>query len=117
MSNITEKQENFANSYITVNASKFNSDQIFLVKDKLLHLPEDRQITVQTVPLKDPILALIISFFVGFLGIDRFYVGNVGLGIGKLITLGGLGIWSLIDLFLIMGAARKANFNKLMTIL
>jgi hypothetical protein len=49
---------------------------------------------------KSYLTALLLSIFVGPLGIDRFYVGHVGLGVGKLLTLGGLGVWSLIDLIL-----------------
>lgn len=45
--------------------------------------------------------ALLLSIFLGSLGIDRFYLGYVGLGILKLITCGGCGIWSLIDIILI----------------
>jgi hypothetical protein len=45
--------------------------------------------------------ALLLSIFLGGLGIDRFYLGYTGLGIVKLLTLGGCGIWSLIDLVLI----------------
>ncbi len=44
---------------------------------------------------------LIISIFLGGLGIDRFIMGHVGLGILKLVTLGGCGIWALIDIILI----------------
>jgi hypothetical protein len=50
---------------------------------------------------KEWIVALLLSFFVGGLGMDRFYLGYVGLGILKLVTLGGCGIWWLIDLILI----------------
>jgi TM2 domain-containing membrane protein YozV len=42
-----------------------------------------------------------LSIFLGGLGIDRFYLGYTGLGIAKLLTLGGCGIWHLIDLILI----------------
>ena len=49
---------------------------------------------------KSYMVALILSVFVGGLGIDRFYVGHVGLGVVKLLTMGGLGIWWVIDLIL-----------------
>lgn len=66
---------------------------------------------------KDPTIALIISLIGGSLGVDRFYIGNIGLGIAKLITCGGCGLWTLIDLFLIMGATRDANLKKLKAVL
>ena len=46
--------------------------------------------------------ALLLSLFLGVLGIDRFYLGYTGKGILKLITGGGLGIWWLIDLIKIV---------------
>ena len=58
---------------------------------------------------KNWIAALLLSILVGSLGIDRFYMGYVGLGILKLITLGGFGIWWLIDLILV---AMKHDFAK-----
>ena len=53
------------------------------------------------------LVALLLSIFVGGLGIDRFYMGYIGLGILKLVTLGGCGVWTLIDIILI--ATRKLN--------
>jgi TM2 domain len=50
---------------------------------------------------KDYMTALLLSIFLGGIGIDRFYLGYTGLGIAKLLTLGGCGVWSLIDLILI----------------
>ena len=50
---------------------------------------------------KEWIVAILLSFFVGSLGIDRYYLGQTGLGVLKLLTCGGLGLWALIDLILI----------------
>jgi TM2 domain-containing membrane protein YozV len=60
---------------------------------------------------KDPAVALILSLSFGWLGIDRFYTGNVILGVLKLLTLGAYFIWYIIDWFLIMGATRRANLK------
>ena len=46
--------------------------------------------------------AILLCFFLGALGIHRFYVGKIGTGILQLFTLGGLGIWALIDFIMIV---------------
>ena len=59
---------------------------------------------------KSYVATLILSLFLGSLGVDRFYLGQTGLGVGKLLTFGGCGIWTLIDLILI--AARKVTDSQ-----
>lgn len=63
---------------------------------------------------KSFLVAVLLSILVGGLGIDRFYLGYVGLGILKLITLGGCGVWTIIDVILIVtGNLPDADGKKL----
>lgn len=66
---------------------------------------------------KDRTIALILSILLGTLGIDRFYVGDLVMGILKLLTAGLFGVLWVIDWFLIMGRADKYNRNKAREIL
>ena len=51
---------------------------------------------------QDWLVALLLCFFIGVIGAHRFYVGKIGTGLLMVFTLGGLGIWTFIDLFLIV---------------
>lgn len=51
---------------------------------------------------KEWLVTLLLCFFLGALGVHRFYVGKIGTGILQLITVGGCGIWTLIDLIMII---------------
>ena len=51
---------------------------------------------------KKRLVALLLCFFLGGIGVHRFYVGKVGTGIAMIFTLGGLGIWTLIDFIMII---------------
>lgn len=63
---------------------------------------------------KNWLVTLLLCLFVGGIGIHRFYVGKIGTGILQLITLGGCGIWTLIDLIIIVtGNFTDSNGNPI----
>ena len=58
------------------------------------------------------LVTLLLCFFLGILGIHRFYTGHTAIGVVQLLTLGGCGIWTLIDFILILvGNYKDANGN------
>jgi TM2 domain-containing membrane protein YozV len=58
--------------------------------------------------------AFLLCFFLGIFGAHRFYVGKIGTGILQIVTLGGLGIWTLIDfIMIIVGAFTDKQGNKI----
>ena len=70
-------------------------EEFDLQKEKLL----DSSTTTSTT---DWLTLFLLTFFVGVLGVHRFYVGKIGTGFLMLLTLGGLGVWFLVDLILVV---------------
>jgi TM2 domain-containing membrane protein YozV len=103
--------------YLMTNAKSFEGHQIPALREMMLQADDSKFLAVQAANLKDPTTMLIISLLAGGLGIDRFMLGETGLGIAKLLTCGGLGIWSIVDWFLIMGRTRELNFARMVQIL
>ena len=61
---------------------------------------------------KKMVVAALLCFFIGIIGVHRFYVGKVGTGILMIVTLGGLGIWALVDLIMIITGSFKDKENR-----
>ena len=103
--------------FVMTNQKYLPAEKIVFIKEKLKNIDEERFALVSSVEFKDPTTILLVSIFLGTLGVDRFMLGDVGLGILKLLTCGLCGIMTIIDWFTVQKKAKEANFNKLMTIL
>ncbi len=99
--------------FIMTHAKNFETHHLSYIREKLLALDDSQWIILQSINMKDPTVSLIVSIVGGHFGVDRILLGDIGLGVGKLITCGGLGIWTIIDWFLIMDATREHNFKIL----
>jgi TM2 domain-containing membrane protein YozV len=103
--------------FIMSNGKFFESHQMNMIREKLIDLDDSKWGVLSTTQFKDPTTMLIISILAGGLGIDRFMVGDTGLGVGKLLTCGGLGIWTIIDWFMIQNVTREKNMTKIQQLL
>ena len=103
--------------FMMMNNKYFPESQIPFIRERLLAADDNKASMLHALQFKDPTISLIISLFIGGWGIDRFYIGDTGLGIGKLVTCGGFGIWAIIDWFLIMGSTREKNLTRLMSVI
>jgi len=103
--------------FLMTNAKYFDGYQLSVIREKLITSDDSKWSQLQMVQFKDPTTSLIVSLLGGSLGIDRFIIGDTGLGVAKLITCGGLSVWTIIDWFLIMPATKERNFEKFHQIL
>lgn len=99
--------------FIMTNGSNLPEQRIPFLREKLLTLDDSKWSALSIMQFKNPTTALLFSIFLGCYGVDRFYIGDTGMGVGKLLTCGGLGIWTIIDWFMISEATKEQNFNRL----
>ena len=78
--------EQTVEQYLLANQKFFPQEKILFLKEKLLNLNEKQFSLLYSMDLKDPLILLIVSIFLGNLGIDRFMLNDTTLGVLKLIT-------------------------------
>lgn len=100
--------------YLVSNQKYFPADKMALIKEKLSKIEDDRYLTVTSIELKDPTTMLLVSIFLGSLGIDRFMLGETGMGVLKLFTCGLCGILTIVDWCTITKKTKEMNYQKLM---
>lgn len=100
--------------FLMTNQKYLPAEKIVFIKEKMLAADESKYMLITATEMKDPTTILLVSIFLGSLGVDRFMLGETGMGILKLLTGGVCGILTLIDWFSVQKKAKDANFNKLM---
>ena len=117
------KQEQ-VDAFMSLNESKLPAYKRGAIVKQLLEVDDSKWSLLRVINFKNPAVAFILSFFLGGLGLDRIYIGDTMYGVGKLVAtfiLGFVlcwtiiaplvvGLWLLIDLFLIMGATKEKNY-------
>lgn len=93
---------------------KIPSDQSYLLQRQLEEVSEKQLYSLSSIALKSPIVGLILGVIFGVLGVDRFYKGDIGIGIVKLCLCWlTFGIWWAIDLFLVWKGIKQDNLRKI----
>ena len=103
--------------FIMTNQKYFPAEKMMYLKEKLKDLDDEKFSLVSMIELKDPTTLLLVSLFLGGWGVDRFMIGDTGIGVLKLLTGGCCGILTLIDWFSIQKKTKELNFNKLMALI
>jgi TM2 domain-containing membrane protein YozV len=103
------------NNYLMQYQKYFALDKIILLREQLESLDERKFniVTMASSEFKDPAIMLIVSIVIGYLGVDRFILGDIGIGAAKLLTVGGCGTLYIIDWFLITNKTKEFNYQKI----
>ena len=101
---------------ISANVDKIAPEFIETIRERLLDADEGVG-QAAFANMKGGTFMFLMAFFFGSYGVDRFLLGQTGLGIAKLLTCGGCGIWSIVDWFLIQNKTKEFNYNKLVAYL
>lgn len=109
--------QNKLDMFIMTNKKYFPEEKIMFLKEKLADVDESKFAMISAMDFKDPTTLLLVSIFLGTLGIDRFMLGDTGMGVLKLLTAGCCGILAIIDWFTVGKRTRELNFNKIMTLI
>lgn len=95
--------------FLAMNADKFAPYMIPTIKEKLESMSEEKFFMIQGDVLKSPTTILIIAILLGW---ERLFLDDIALGILKIVTCNGFGIWWLIDMFTANSRTYEYNYKK-----
>lgn len=97
------------NLFFAVNGEKFAPEMIPHIKSKLEKMDDGKLLMLQATEFRNPTIILVIAILLGW---DRFFLDDIGLGILKILTCQGLGIWWIIDIISAKKRTYDYNLNK-----
>ena len=100
-------KEDFIQLFISRNSENFDSIDLVEIQNKLHYLDDSKFTLLMNLNFRQPMLIIILAVVTG---LDRFFLDDIGLGVLKILTCGGCGIWWLIDIF--TAKKRTSDFNK-----
>lgn len=98
--------------FVSSNMNKFNPGQMSEIRTKLSSMDDSKMNAILSLEFRDCTTMLIISILLGYLGIDSFMIGKIGMGVLKLLTWGCCGILWIIDIINIKKNTQDFNFQK-----
>lgn len=105
-------EQNKIDMFVMSNRDNFDPSQWAVIKEKLRIFPDEQSAQILGTSFKSLKTMLIVSIFLGGYGIDRFMLGETGLGVAKMLTCGGAGIWTIVDWFTVQQKTKEYNFKK-----
>ena len=96
-------------SFLLKNGECFDAMAIQDVQNKLNEIDDSKSALLMSVSLQKPTVILIIAIILGW---DRFFLDDIGLGIVKVLTCYGCGIWWLVDIFTATKRTQTYNYRK-----
>lgn len=99
--------------FLSLNGDKFPENSILLIKERLELMDSDKLLMLQTASFRNPTTILLIAIFLGW---ERFFLDEIGLGILKIVTCYGFMIWWLIDIFTAQDRTKKYNLEKFLDV-
>lgn len=102
--------------FVANNAGKLKDDKMLYVKQKMATMSDDKFALIQTTNLMSPVLVWVVSFFFGYLGLDRFIIGSVGAGVACSLSAASVFGGSSIYLSLAEKPRKETSTNSLLSL-
>jgi TM2 domain-containing membrane protein YozV len=103
--------------FLAAHASELPAEAMTEIRERLEAADDSKFDELSMLQFKNPTTMMIIAWLLGCYGVDRFMLNDTTMGIVKLVTCGGCGIWAIIDIFTAGKRTREFNLSKLNEIL